>query len=189
MQLQKEKEFKQWVNDYSDLLYGFSKKHGFDSDTAKDIVQETFLAAWRNVEKYRGEASIKNWLFVILKNKINDHYRKAANIVAIESIEQDHNKQDYFDATDHWDKNAYPKKWGVNFDNKVEAKEFYTVFKNCAGKLKEIQNIVFVMKYVDGLESEDICKLLNLSPSNYWVIIHRAKVQLRACLQKNWMDK
>jgi DNA-directed RNA polymerase specialized sigma24 family protein len=77
----------------------------------------------------------------------------------------------------------------VNFSNTVETKEFYQAFHGCSKKLKELQSTVFVMKYVDGLESEEICRELSLSSSNYWVLIHRAKVQLRACLEKNWMQK
>jgi DNA-directed RNA polymerase specialized sigma24 family protein len=61
--------------------------------------------------------------------------------------------------------------------------------RNCKSKLKQIQDTVFTMKYLEGLDSEEICKVLNLTTSNYWVLIHRAKLQLRACLEKNWFTK
>jgi len=187
MQTQREKQFKGWVEDHSDILYGYCLRRTADAELAKDLVQETFLAAWRNREAYKGEASEKNWLFVILKSKLIDHYRKLANKATLEAIAQEHNDVVYFDGEDHWRKGMYPKDRRVSFSQPVEVKEFYAIFRSCGKKLKELQYSVFVMKYVDGLESEEICKVLGLTSSNYWVLVHRAKVQLRACLEKNWM--
>lgn len=186
---EKEAEFRRWIKDYSDQLYGYALQHRFDPADARDLLQDTFLAAWRNMDNYKGQASVKNWLFIILKSKITDHFRKAANKVIVESIHLDHNDDAYFDANGHWAQGAYPKPLHVDFDDALEAKEFHDALRGCSSKLKQIQSTVFIMKYVDGLESEDICKSLNITTSNYWVIIHRAKVQLRACLQKNWMNK
>lgn len=188
-QAEKEAEFRRWVEDYSDQLYNYAVQRRFDAVDARDLLQETFLAAWRNMDNYKGQASVKNWLYIILKSKITDYFRKAANKVVIESIHNDHNDDTYFDAKGHWAQSAYPKPLHVNFDDTLEAREFNDAIRNCSSKLKQIQNTVFIMKYVDGLESEDICTSLGISTSNYWVIIHRAKVQLRACLQKNWMSK
>ncbi|HEY6975510.1 MAG TPA: sigma-70 family RNA polymerase sigma factor, partial [Chitinophagaceae bacterium] len=67
-----------WVSDYGDMLYRYALSRVNDRETAKDIVQETFLAAWRHYDNFKGEISEKNWLFTILKNKIIDHFRKAA---------------------------------------------------------------------------------------------------------------
>jgi RNA polymerase sigma-70 factor (TIGR02943 family) len=188
-QAEKEAEFKRWVHEYSDQLYGYALQRRFDAADARDLLQETFLAAWRNMDSYKGEASVKNWLFVILRSKITDHYRKAANTMVVESIQNEHNDDSYFDDQGHWHKSTYPAPWSVNFHDSAETKEFNAVLRNCSNKLKQIQNTVFAMKYVEGLESDDICKFLGISTSNYWVIIHRAKVQLRACLQKNWITK
>ena len=183
----KQETFKQYVADHSDVLYNYAIHHGFDEHNAKDLVQETFIAAWRNIDGFKAKASIRNWLFVILKNKITDHYRKACNKVIIQSIEAEHNDQTFFDEHEHWREGMYPKAWQVNFDNRSELNEFQRIFESCSGKLKKIQSAVFVKKYVDDADSDDICKELGISPSNYWVILHRAKVQLRACLEKNWL--
>ena len=75
---------KEWVKNYSDTLYRFAALRVNDEETAKDLIQETFLAALRNAESYRGEISEKNWLFTILKNKIIDHYRKKASTLVSE---------------------------------------------------------------------------------------------------------
>lgn len=187
--VQKQEIFKTWVNDHSDVLYNYAMHHGFDEHGAKDFVQDTFLSAWRSMDGYQGTASVRTWLFVILKNKIKDHFRKACNKVNIESLQAEHNDQSYFDEYDHWRNGVYPKDWNVDLSNTAERKDFLSIFKGCCGKLKQIQSAVFVMKYIDGLDSDQICKDTGLSSSNYWVILHRAKVQLRACLEKNWMAK
>lgn len=153
-------------------------------ETAKDLVQDTFLAAWRNKDRFRGEVSEKNWLFTILKNKIIDHFRKAANRLT-DSLPEG-SDEPYFRKNGHWNHADYPAQWGVDYSSPIENKEFYEVLNQCKGKLKDIQNAVFTMKYLEGAESEQICKDLHITPSNYWVLLHRAKVQLRACLEKNW---
>jgi RNA polymerase sigma-70 factor (ECF subfamily) len=186
--MEKETIFRTWVSKHSDALYRFALQRLQEEDLCKDLVQEAFLAAWRNLDGYKGEASVKNWLFVILKSKITDHYRKAHTRMEVETVRQEHNDQTFFDEEEHWRKGAYPQHWSVNVSNQVEAKEFQQVFRSCGKKLKEIQNAVFVMKYVDGMNSDEIRKELGLTSSNYWVLLHRAKVQLRACLEKNWIQ-
>ena len=176
----------QWVNEYSDVLYAYVAQRVNDRHTAKDLVQETFLAAWRNVENYNGQASVKNWLFAILKNKIIDYYRKTSTRVAGESFSIHVTEEHFFDGSGHWQGNAKPNNWDIDYNSPVETKEFYSTLDKCRSKLKEIQSAVFSLKYLDGLESEEICKVLNISPSNYWVLVHRAKTQLRECLEKNW---
>ncbi len=178
-----------WVHEYSDMLFNYAAQRVPDVHTAKDIVQETFLAAWRNIANYNREASVKTWLFTILKNKLIDHYRKISTRVTEEISATAQADRLYFDEADHWTEKAYPADWGVAYDNPIESKEFYMILDNCKKKLREIQNVVFSMKYLDGYDSDEICRSLQLSNSNYWVLIHRAKTQLRGCLEKNWFLK
>lgn len=177
-----------WVDDYGDMLYRYALPRVSDGEVAKDLVQETFLAAWRNYENFKGEISEKNWLFTILKNKIIDHFRKASTRLT-DSLPGIADNDPYFDSGEHWTSVTAPKEWSVDTDSVIDKKEFYEVLGKCKSALKQIQNTVFTMKYLDGLESEDICKALNITASNYWVLIHRAKLQLRACLEKNWFIK
>jgi RNA polymerase sigma-70 factor (ECF subfamily) len=187
--MEKEITFRQWVIEHSDTLYRYSLQRMQDEELCKDIVQETFLSAWRSMDGYKGDASVKNWLFVILKSKITDHYRRSHTRRVVDTLQQENNDPAFFDEEGHWRKGLYPQQWSVDFANSVEAKEFQHVFHSCGQKIKALQNTVFVMKYVEGMNSDEICKELGLTPSNYWVLIHRAKVQLRACLEKNWMQK
>lgn len=181
----KEEKLTSWVNEYSDMLYSYTTNKVTDAAIAKDIVQETFIAAWRNMDNYTGAASVKTWLFTIAKNKIYDYYRKlATKSGTILATAYKANTQQLFEEDGHWKQEIKPNEW--HNSSSMETKEFYTVLDSCKHKLKEIQSAVFSLKYEDGLESEEICKVLAISTSNYWVIVHRAKVQLRVCLEKNW---
>ncbi len=184
-----ETEFRKWVEDHSDLLFHYAVRRVADEELGKDLVQDTFLAAWRNRDSFRRESSVKNWLFLILRSKIIDHYRKLNSGAVVAGIRNENEDGTYFDHEDHWRKGMYPSSFSVDFRNEIEGREFFKVFDSCGKKLKQIQHAVFVMKYVDDLDSEEICKIMGLTSSNYWVLIHRAKVQLRACLEKNWITK
>ncbi len=177
-----------WIHEYGDMLFRYALPRVNDEDTAKDLVQETFLAAWRNRENFKGEISEKNWLYTILKNKIIDHFRKASTRLT-DRLPGQANEEAYFDENLHWTKAASPNDWSVNADDAVNRKEFHDVLKKCKSKLKETQDMVFTMKYQEDMDSEEICKVLNITPSNYWVLIHRAKLQLRVCIEKNWFLK
>lgn len=181
----KELEPDNWVNNYADALYAYCISRVNDVQAAEDIVQNTFLSAWKARASYNGTASEKNWLYAILKNKIIDHFRKqSSSIVNVSSKEE----ALYFDDGGHWTNDTAPKEWGVDPDQPVETKEFYNFLDQCKQKLKEIQQSVFVMKYMEDLDSDHICKVLGITPSNYWVLIHRAKLHLRKCLEKNWLN-
>jgi len=175
----------EWVNKYADALYAYTVVRVNDSGLAEDIVQNTFLSAWKARDTYQGQASEKNWLYTICKNKIIDHYRKQSkSIVQLSNKEEDL----YFDEVEHWTPSTRPNEWGINYDQPVETKEFYSILDKCKQKLKDIQQAVFVMKYMEDLDADEICKALNITPSNYWVLIHRAKLHLRKCLEKNWVN-
>jgi RNA polymerase sigma-70 factor (TIGR02943 family) len=174
-----------WVDNYSDELYRYTLTRVADTCSAEDIVQETFLSAWRAKDTYKAQASEKNWLYAICKNKIIDHFRKQPKyIIKPSSAEEDI----YFDEAEHWRDGPTPKEWSVNYEQPIETKEFYTILELCKKKLKDIQQSVFVMKYMEEQEAENICKVLDITPSNYWVIIHRCKLHLRNCLEKNWIN-
>ncbi len=174
-----------WVNNYADPLYAYTIVRINDTAAAEDIVQETFLSAWKARDTFLGEASEKNWLYAICKNKIIDHFRKQSSGIAKIVVREEH---PYFNDADHWTTEKQPNNWSVDYTQPVETKEFYSVLEKCKQKLKDIQQAVFVMKYMEDIESDEICKVLDITPSYYWVLIHRAKLHLRNCLEKNWVN-
>lgn len=176
-----------WISNYADALYAYAKPRVNDAQLAEDLVQETFLSAWKAREGFKGEASEKSWLFTILKHKIIDHYRKKSKEIIHSASEQDAT-DDFFNQAEHWTEKDQPLNWGVDGLDSLQQKEFLTVLEGCKKKLQHLQQAVFVMKYIEDLDAADICKELNITPSNYWVLIHRAKLGLRACLEKNWIN-
>lgn len=175
-----------WVDNYADELFRYAIVRVKDNGFAEDIVQETFLSAWRAKETYNGISSEKNWLYAICKNKIIDHFRKKNSISAIVIGKEE---DMYFDNKEHWtNSDTSPKEWHVNYDKKVEAKEFYSVLEKCKKKLKDIQQQVFVLKFMEDMDTKEICETLNITQANYWVLIHRCKLHLRSCIEKNWLN-
>ncbi|WP_336516980.1 sigma-70 family RNA polymerase sigma factor [Pollutibacter soli] len=175
-----------WVENYASQLFGYTFARVADEQHAEDIVQSTFFSAWKGREGYNGEASEKNWLFAICKNKIIDYYRDRSRNRDINS-ESKGEEDIYFDHTGHWTEEAAPKEWGAVMEHPGEDREFYEVLARCTAKLKLIQQQVFSLKYLDDLDAEQICEALKITQSNYWVLIHRAKLHLRVCLEKNWL--
>ena len=178
----------EWVNKYGDMLYRYALPRVQDAELAKDLVQETFLAAWRNRDNFKAEVSEKNWMYAILKNKIIDHFRKAATRLT-DRLAGSNEEQVFFDDADHWNKPSYPLDWSVGSNTSLDQKEFYTVLNACKNKLKSLQNMVFTLKYLEDMDSDTICKELGITASNFWVLMHRAKLNLRACLEKNWFNR
>ena len=179
-----------WVEEYADALFKFARVRVGDRETAKDLVQETFLSALQNIESFRGESSKETWLIAILKNKIIDYYRKkkTANSVPLIDEEGTSELDKYFDEEGEWRTSARPISWNANGYQILRSKEFLEILQRCLSKLSDYGRSIFVSKYLDELDSEEICKQLDLTSSNYWVIMHRAKLQIRKCIEKNWIN-
>jgi RNA polymerase sigma-70 factor (TIGR02943 family) len=168
-----------WVDLFGDYLYRFAIIRVSDADKAQELVQETLMAALRAYEQFQGRASVKTWLIAILKRKIVDHYRRKRSQIEIglESIE------DSFDDKGHW--RAMPDDWAVNPEEAYEQKEFMQILFQCLANLPERLAEIFMLREFEDLSTEAIRERLNIGPSNSWVMLFRARMQLRKCLEKN----
>jgi len=176
----------QWVKAHADYLYAFAVKRISDTELARDLVQETFLAALEKVHNFQGKSSERTWLTAILKNKIIDVYRKKSSGFAKEVQHAEHEQQDFFEQDGHWNPEYAPKSFGIEHVDPLINKEFNHILQKCLQKLPALWMAVFTMKHIDDEETTLICSELKVTPANFWVIIHRTKLNLRACLQKNW---
>jgi RNA polymerase sigma-70 factor (ECF subfamily) len=181
---------RQWVAAHADYLYGYTLSRLNDEEQAKDLVQETFLAALERVDKFEGKSSERTWLTAILKNKIIDVYRKRSSGLRkdddVKLAEEE--QQGFFNDDDgHWNKTYSPQPFGVDDHDPLQGKEFNSILQKCMQKLPALWMAVFTMKHLDDATTDIICSELKVTQANFWVIIHRAKLNLRACLQKNWI--
>jgi RNA polymerase sigma-70 factor (TIGR02943 family) len=181
---------RQWVNKYANYLYSFALVRIGDQDLAKDLVQETFLAALEQRDRFEGRSSEKTWLTAILKNKIIDIYRSQSAGLKKEVAVSAANEDDvgFFDPDNgHWNDLHKPYEIGIEQPDALENKEFQRILQACMAKLPSLWSSVFTMKHIDQETTKKICQELKVSPANFWIIIHRTKINLRACLQKNWI--
>lgn len=175
-----------WVAKYADYLYTYAIARLDDEDLAKDLVQETFLAALERLDSFEGRSAESTWLVAILKNKIIDVYRRKSRKAGTLHAEQE--QQDFFDPeTGHWTEAHAPQALGMEDRDPLTNKELANILQRCMQKLPALWLSIFTMKHMEDLATDVICNDLKVTPSNFWVIIHRTKLNLRACLQRNWI--
>jgi RNA polymerase sigma factor (sigma-70 family) len=161
----------QWVKAHADYLYAYTIKRISDTELSRDLVQETFLAALEKVHNFQGKSSERTWLTGLNK----------------EVLQAEHEQDDFFGDDGHWNSKYAPSTFGIDHIDPLIDKEFNSILQKCMQKLPALWMSVFTMKHMDDEETNTICSELKVTPANFWVIIHRTKLNLRACLQKNWI--
>lgn len=175
----------QWVDAYGDALYSYALFRMEDKSLAEELVQETFVAALGSRASFEGRSSLKTWFFSILKNKIADHLRRKYKESSNSFEEYSENYLDeFFNDQGEW--LVYPGKWSEMPQQQFEQQEFFDTLRKCMVQLPQKQRDAFTLRELDENSSEDICKVLGISTTNYWVIMHRARLVIRKCLEHNW---
>ncbi len=158
---------------------------------AEDLVQETFLSAIQSWDSYQGRSSVRTWLTGILKNKILDYYRKRWREVQVSKRDSDRDsfedEWEYFNSKGMWQNNK-PQSW-PDAKEALEEKEFWKMFKQCNDGLSDRLRELFTLRELENLGREKICQVLNISVTNYWKMMQRARSQLRQCLEKHWFGR
>jgi RNA polymerase sigma-70 factor, ECF subfamily len=183
-----------WVDNFGDYLYGFAYSRVRNEAAAEDLVQETLLSAIQSIKSFRENSSEKTWLCGILKHKIIDFYRKSSREVELTEEEADMSSYDYLFRDEgiwkgHWTAERGPVVWNESPHGILEKSEFRGVFVGCLSELPERIANVFTLREVDGYAAPEICEFLMISPSNFWVMMHRARLHLRRCVDNNWFSK
>lgn len=160
-----------------------------DEAAAEDAVQETMVAALESGQQFAQRAQFKTWVFAILKNKIIDHIRRRGRETQLDTEEIPEDGFDpLFDDHGHWKTEEKPATWGdpaKTFENG----RFWLVFEACLDRLPANTSRVFMMREFLGFDTDEICKELAISSSNCWVVLHRARMALRLCLEDKWFGK
>jgi RNA polymerase sigma-70 factor (ECF subfamily) len=175
----------EWLNAHGDYLYRFALARLRDTHLAEDVVQETFLAAIKS-PSFAEQSAPRTWLTGILKHKIIDVMRKSQREVVATDLmnEEDASMDEFFDNTGHWIEP--PQAWDVP-DDALEQKQFFGILQTCMDKLPKKLATLFLMRDVHETENEEICKELEITATNAWVMLYRARMSLRKCLEINWL--
>ncbi len=161
-----------------------------DDALAEDVVQETLLAALSG-SSFSGKSSLKTWLTGILKHKIIDAIRRKQREPLLASTFDDECDIEDLDGLfktpfGAWD--SPPAEWG-DPELALNRSQFFDIMDFCLEKLPPNTARVFMMREVMGLESDEICKELAITANNLWVILYRARMSLRECLEQNWFKE
>ena len=177
-----------WVDHYGDYLYRFALARIKDPALAEDLVQETFLAALKGRKNFQRRSALKTWLTAILKHKIIDHLRKKNRIQTVEDIDAVGETVDgFFEKSGAW--RIRPGNWDVNPGKILEQRQFIDTLYRCLSDLPERLAKAFMLREMEGLSTEELCKSLQITATNSWVMLYRARAYLRRCLEINWFDK
>ena len=175
-----------WVDLYGNAMYRYALVRLSDPETAQDIVQEALVAALGAYERFEGKSSIKTWLIAILKRKIVDFFRRTKNYQQVDNFDDVAAGIDQaFDDTGHW--STAPNEWNVNPAKAYEQQEFIGILYQCIAKLPNRLAEIFMLREFEEMSTGQICRQLEITESNTWVMLYRARMQLRRCLETNWL--
>ena len=182
-----------WVDEHGDYLFRYAMFRLRETTTAEDAVQETLLAALQAYDTYAGRGSERAWLTGILKHKLTDHFRRLGRETPLSQIGgEEFEHGEYFrppgdEWEGHWAVGYTPSEWCETPESLAEQGEFFRVLDDCLSPLPARVSGAFVLREVDGLGTEEICRTFGVSANNLWVMLHRARLHLRRCLELNWL--
>lgn len=182
----------EWLTQHGDYLYRFALARLRDPHQAEDVVQETLLAAMQS-PNYAGKSAARTWLTGILKHKIIDLMRKhmreqpVAGLGEDEALDEDPGMDEFFSGDDrHW--SEAPQSWGAP-EGELEQKQFLLMLQGCLERLPAKLALLFTLRDIEEEDNATICKELQITATNAWVMLYRARMGLRKCLEMQWMGR
>jgi RNA polymerase sigma-70 factor (ECF subfamily) len=180
-----------WLDRHGDYLYRYALVRVRDMATAEDLLQDTLLAAIGSYQTHEGRSSERTWLVGIMRHKVVDYFRRLARTPEFQmSDEEGRDDLDWFESVGpwrgHWREDQAPTSWSVDAVGLLESGDFWNTVDRCLARLSPQMAIAFTLREIDGLSSEEICEILNITPSNLWVTLHRARAKLRHFLEAEW---
>ena len=182
-------DFRSQIEGQRAYLLRFASLQLRNADAAEDAVQETLLAALAGESAYRGQSNLRTWLTGILKHKIVDAIRRSSREMAAGAFDDDPEIEALgykFKDNGHWQER--PAAW-TDPDSALEQKQFFAVLEQCLKALPARTAQAFLMREHLGLETAEICKELGVTATHCWVLLYRARMALRQCLEAGWFGK
>ncbi len=177
-------ETETWLAEHGDYLYRYALLRLRNDDTARELIQETMLAAWRARQSFRAESSVRTWLVGILKHKIIDYFRKQIRERTLVENAGNDPTSAYFGEQGSW--REAPVRWNADPEQLMNNRQFMKVLTSCISGLSEQQQSVFSLRELNGEDTDTVCNACDISPTNMHVIMHRSRLMLRKCLEKKW---
>jgi RNA polymerase sigma-70 factor (ECF subfamily) len=172
-----------WLERHGDYLYRFAMFRLRDASAAEDVVQETLLAALKSSARFAGASSERTWLVGILKHKVTDWFRRQR-----ETTDYTDSDEEVFDKDGFWKSEKRPITWNANPELMLQSKDFQRILTHCLNELPESLARVFILREVNELTTDEICELLDITPGNLWVMLHRARLRLQQLLGLHWFN-
>lgn len=177
-----------WVERHGDYLFRYAVSRLRDAESAEEVVQETFVAGLQHAEQFAGKGAHRAWLLGILKRKIVDYVRQRNRISNLSTGDDGEDPSDsLFDRTGNW-RTEFKRGNGRLLDS-LERQEFWEVLRKCLTGLPPRQADVFALREMEQLSTDEICKELDISASNLWVLLYRARIRLSICMKSCWQDE
>ena len=181
----------QWLDEHGDALYRYALLQLRDQHKAEEMVQETLVAALQARERYKGGASVRTWLIGILKHKVLDQFRRESREVPLEEDVKESEVEDdpsntLFAEDGHW-RNKLGD-WG-HPESALASDQFWDILQRCLELLPKKQARLFMLRELMEEETKKICKELDITPTNLWTMLYRARMGMRKCLDRNWVGE
>lgn len=178
-----------WVVAYTDRLYSYAYYKINDKELSEDLVQDTFVVAVESIGKFQHKAEPYTWLMGILKIKIASYFRQAYKKSEAISNPTDPSLSYFFDNEGSWIADQAPQAWNDETTNLLDDASFNAVMAGCRKKLPPKWDAILQLKFMHQKKSEIVCQELEITTTNLWQMMHRAKLQLRKCLETNWFGR
>ena len=181
-----------WLDQYGDYLYRYALMRVRDAAIAEDILQETLLAAFSSFQNHAGRSSERTWLVGIMKHKVIDYFRRVGRMTQFQLTIDDEESESFENSgpwRGHWREDQAPVSWPVDAATVLESREFWEAFDRCLSQLPQQIAIAFTLREIDGLSANEICEILQITPNNLFVILHRGRAKLRQLLETEWFQK
>jgi RNA polymerase sigma-70 factor, ECF subfamily len=182
-------EFRTQVEALRPYLMRYASMQLRSREAAEDAVQETLLAALSAEASFEGRSNLRTWMTGILKHKCVDAMRRAGRESPLAGEDAEGAAQDFdalFDEREHW--RELPRPWD-DPDGALHQKQFLSTLEACLAALPARTAQVFMLREHMGLDTDEICKQLGITATHCWVLLYRARMALRMCLEKNWFAK
>jgi len=182
-------DFRSQVEAERPYLLRFALLQLRNREQAEDAVQDALVAALAGEASFGARSNLRTWLTGILKHKIVDSIRRSGRERPLESAEREGEPEEFdtaFDERGHWREGlaAWQEPYGA-----LHEKQFVAALESCLAALPARTARVFLMREHMGMDTDEICKELDLTPTHCWVLLYRARMALRRCLAQNWFAK